>query len=420
MSKSKFQKIAITIIIAGFIIYIIFLLFSSEFSGYQVEDALNFTVSDSITATGYVFRNETYVYSNASGSVYYELSDGEAIEKGGTIADIFSDESQALVYNRALDLENTIDSLSQISKSGDTVSADLDTLNGSVEDKIINFLAAVNSHSYIGIDEAKNALISSINQRQFAIGAEESYDDYIQQLSSELNQLRSGINTVGSITADVSGYFVSHCDGYENSVDYGDILNITSDDIDSLVKTEPSANCIGKIVTDFKWYIVAKITADDALRLAQTDSELTVDMPFASNQEIPVTVEQINQPDRQSDGVVILSCNLLSGDLIQTRTEPIQINLHTYSGLRVSKKAIHDSVAEVKNSDGTVTQQTVQGVYVLTGLQIDFKEISITYSGNDFVICDPQAKNLKTGSTIKLYDQIITEGADVYDGKIIE
>ena len=54
--------------------------------------------------------------------------------------------------------------------------------------------------------------------------------------------------------------------------------------------------------------------------------------------------------------------------------------------------------------------------------EVQFKEISIVYAGNDFVLCDssPTDGTLFSGETISLYDQIITEGDDLYDGKVIK
>ena len=67
-------------------------------------------------------------------------------------------------------------------------------------------------------------------------------------------------------------------------------------------------------------------------------------------------------------------------------------------------------------------RKEVQGVYVLYGSEVQFKEISIVYAGNDYVLCDssPTDGTLFSGETISLYDQIITEGDDLYDGKVIK
>lgn len=63
----------------------------------------------------------------------------------------------------------------------------------------------------------------------------------------------------------------------------------------------------------------------------------------------------------------------------------------------------------------------MQGVYVLHGSELIFKEISITYSASDYVLCNPAPaeKVLFSGETLELYDQVVIKGDNLYDGKVI-
>ena len=66
-------------------------------------------------------------------------------------------------------------------------------------------------------------------------------------------------------------------------------------------------------------------------------------------------------------------------------------------------------------------RKKVQGVYVLYGSEVQFKQVAILYSTKDYVICDtsPEDKVLFNGETISLYDKVIVKGDDLYDGKVI-
>ena len=57
-----------------------------------------------------------------------------------------------------------------------------------------------------------------------------------------------------------------------------------------------------------------------------------------------------------------------------------------------------------------------------TAVKCNLKKFLSFYAGNDFVLCDssPTDGTLFSGETISLYDQIITEGDDLYDGKVIK
>ena len=54
-------------------------------------------------------------------------------------------------------------------------------------------------------------------------------------------------------------------------------------------------------------------------------------------------------------------------------------------------------------------------MYVLVAGQVKFRPATVLYSGKDYVILAYDAQN-KDG--IRLYDEIITEGKDLYNGKV--
>ena len=97
----------------------------------------------------------------------------------------------------------------------------------------------------------------------------------------------------------------------------------------------------------------------------------------------------------------------------------------TYTGLRVSKRAIHDDFVTKTSYDDNDNphneEKKVQGVYVLYGSEVQFKQISVIYANDDYVICDPSPDpdKLFNGETISLYDKVIVKGDDLYDGKVI-
>lgn len=419
MSKSKFLTIVTGIIVIAFVLFMAVQVFSSKFEKFKIEEAVTLTVSDSIETTGFIIRDETCIKNRSSGAISYDKTDGSAVGKGGTVANIFASESQAADYRKTNEIKQNIESLRLINGETGSVAADLDTVNNAIESKIVSLLSKLNEKEYLDLDEIKHSMTSSINQRQHIVGEESGYDEQISQLEAQLNEISA--SPIDTVLAPISGYFSSKCDGYESAVSYKDVLNLTLEELENIKPGAVEDDCIGKVANSFKWYIAAKVDYEEALKLSMSDSSVTVSMPFVENGEIDAVVEAVNQTDRSSDGVVILSCERMNERLINARKEPISINLKTYTGLRVPKKAIHDNVVTVEN-EGKTQQKTVQGVYVLTGQEIDFKEISIVYSDDDIVLCDPSPdySKLATGSTIKMYDQIITEGADIYDGKVVE
>ena len=196
------------------------------------------------------------------------------------------------------------------------------------------------------------------------------------------------------------------------------------DGLRNIKKSDVPDNTAGKVVSNVKWYVACEVSHDEAQNLTIWDSAVTVLLTEASTEAIPAEIYKITQ---NSDGkaLVILQCDYMNNGLLQARQEPIEIGLGTFTGLRVSKRAIHDDYVTKttydENDNSHKEQKKVQGVYVLYGSEVQFKQISILYADDDYVICDTQPEEgiLFNGETISLYDKVIIKGDDLYDGKVI-
>ena len=153
--------------------------------------------------------------------------------------------------------------------------------------------------------------------------------------------------------------------------------------------------------------------------------DVKVSIPFITTQKIPAEIVAVNQKTRQDDGVLVLSCDYMNDDISKARIESVEIETSFHEGLKVPKRAIHEDyvIKTYEKNDKTVEKKKkVQGVYVLYGSELIFKEIDIVYSSKEYVICDPTPEDgtLFNGETVKLYDRIVIKGDNLYDGKIIE
>lgn len=189
------------------------------------------------------------------------------------------------------------------------------------------------------IDDVTNDLLYSINQRQIYTGKITNFNDRISELQSEITTLESKAGkSTGAITTEKAGYFLSHCDGYENALDYNNLDRLTVSDLENVKQTKVSDNVAGKVVSGLKWYVACKVTADEATRLSLWDGSATVLFSDASSESIPAVIKRIYQKTKNSDALLILECDYMNPDLAQARQEPIEIGLGTYTGLRISKK----------------------------------------------------------------------------------
>lgn len=426
MDKLLFKRILIAVLSILAVVYVVYLLVSSNFDMYPTENAVQVTVNDTIHSNGFIIRDETVIENSSRGVLSYSLSDGEAVKSSGEIAKIYSTDSDAAAQSKADILEEKVNSLKNLQNVNAGNTTGIDTINNDINNSIVSLYNLVNNNDITKIGSNINSLITSINRQQVFTGKADNFDAEIAELESQISTLRNTSGkSIGTISAPKAGYFSAHCDGYENSIKSTDIDKIKLNDLENVKSSDVSSSVAGKVVNDVEWYIACKVTADEATELNLWDGDATVLFSNASSETIPASVERVYQETKDSDGLLILKCNYMNSELIDTRNEPIEIGLGTYSGLRISKKAIHDDIVTKTTTDENGNKHTeekkVQGVYVLYGSEMNFKQISILYAEDDYVICDPNPDSdvLFNGETVSLYDKVIVEGEGMYDGKVI-
>ena len=159
---------------------------------------------------------------------------------------------------------------------------------------------------------------------------------------------------------------------------------------------------VGKIVSDYEWYIAAEVTINESLNYKEGD-KLTIYTSVKSYPKLPVTVSKINISESGSSAVVLFACNDMNSELASMRTGPMTVVKKEYSGLKVHKSALR--VVDSK-----------RGVYVLTGMQVKFVEVNVIFTDGEYLICEKQTSD---SSVLRLYDEVIVKGKNLYDGKII-
>ena len=427
MDKLLFRRILVAVLSILAVVYVVYLLVSSNFQMYATENAVEVTITNTIQSDGFIIRDESIIQNADTGVLSYSLSNGEAVKVGGEIAKVYSNESDAAARTKADNLEVTMNALQNAQESFATNQVGIDTISNDINNKLNSFYSDVNNNDIRLLASDISSLVSSINQRQVYTGKVTDFSGEIASLQSQITQLReSSGNSIGTLTSSKAGYFSSHCDGYENAIKYSDIDKLTLDDLNNIKPSTANENAAGKVVSNLEWYIACKVTADEATALSIFDGNATVLFSNVSSDAIPATIVRIHQDSIDSDGLLVLRCNYMNSELIEARQEPIEIGLNTYTGLRIRKKAIHDDYVTktTYDDDGNehTEKQKVQGVYVLYGNEVHFKQISILYADKDYVICDknPDSEKLFNGTTVSMYDQVIVEGEDIYDGKVVK
>ncbi len=384
------------------------------------EYAVNYTYNENLSGNSIVVRDEELLSYDTSNILYYTVGDGDTVSANSAVAYVFADEKSALNYKRAGEIKNEIEVLEELNDLGKSQSSDYSVIEKDIRHNLLEFSESVNSCKFSDVIKLSDSLLFSINQRQIITGEVADFNAQIATLQSELTECEASSRILGTVTTENPGYFVSYTDGYEKVYDYSTVKEMTVAEFDKEKKPESiSTNVIGKIVSGPNWNVAVKLSADDTIVLNDANTVIKLSFPNSSCYNIPAKLVALNQVSKDSEAVAIFACNYMNSSISHLRNEEIEITVNSYSGLRISKDAIHDDYVKV-NEEGKT--EKVQGVYVLKGNELVFKEIIIVYSGSDFVIIDeaPEEGKLKSGETVKLNDSVVVRGENLYNGKTIE
>ncbi len=383
------------------------------------EYAVSYTYNESLSANSIVIRDEQLLNYSTQNILYYTVDDGDTVSANSAVAYVFADEKSALNYKRAEDISSEIEILEELNSSGKSQNSDYSAIEKDIRHNLLEYVEAVNGGDFSEVSKCSGSLLYSINQRQIVTGEVANFDSQISSLKKELAECQESSRVLGTVTSQKPGYFVSYTDGFEDVYDMKSAETMSVAEFDAEKKPEAlSQDVIGKIVSIPNWYVAVKLSSDDTIVLNDANTSIKLSFPNASCYDIPAELVSLNQVSKDSEAVAVFACNYMNSPISHLRNEAVEITVNTYSGLRISKDAIHDDYVDVMGEDRS---EKVQGVYVLKGNELVFKEIIIVYSGSDFVIIDeaPEEGKLVSSETVKLNESVVVRGENLYNGKTI-
>lgn len=399
-----FLYAAFALIIVGIFMYQVYKI---NYSPVKTEIALEKTVSNSVSTSAFVVRDETPIKANVTGTLVPLVEDGKRVANGDDVAVVFDSENAARNYNELKKVKEDIAYYSSLQNKVGVQTNDVETLDNRIYSACDDLVSAINTGEVDNYSEKESTLRDAITSRQLSTGTVIDPTQKLSELNTRLNELQKNEGGYTKIQANNPGYYISTVDGYENAVSYTGVLNLTTDKIDALIdgSTLPNADnssYMGKLVDAFNWYILCVIDYKDAASL-KVGGKITVEFTGTTAEPLSADVVKINDA---ADGrtSIILKCNLMNKKYAALRKNPVKLIFNTYTGYQVNNKAVREINGQ-------------KGVYVLNGNIVKFKKINIVYSDSEYSICSvPDGES----GYLKQYDEIIVEGTDLYDGKILD
>lgn len=383
-------------------VYIIVQCFVIFRRSYKTETAIKYTLAESITIDGVVAFDSVDVAG--SGDLGYLVQDGERVTNGTTVAEVYTDDSQGLQRERLDRLERTI---TLLTKSQNSTGSDLSVLTNQTKQALYNLLDKINTAQYSGITDAEDTFLLAQNRLQVSTGQTAGFADTIAALQGEYDSIKAQLDALQTITATTNGYFSSTAASPAIAADRQALDDADPATLQKMLADGfPAAatDRAGQITTGFSWKFYAVCDLDTAARFDNISS-VKISVPGKQNTPLSATVEEV-APDKDNGiAKIVLQCQTINAEVLSFGQETAQIDLKTYEGIRIDKEALHIV-------DGQ------RGVYIKYGNLQRFLKIATLYE-NDSYILIPENGKIGTDNEVRLYDEIIVQGTNLQDGKLL-
>lgn len=409
--KMTVRQFAMSVVALLIIAYIIlqFVLSVGDIVTTQVAEYVQ--ASDLVPLDAAIFRDETVVYNNTNGTVCYLVDDGEKVGASQPVLDIYDVADDAGIQARIKVLRDKIEILTKSSAAAST--SDLKYLDSGISSLIMETARNTQDCVISSTIRKRNEILIYMNRRMAVLKLVESFDKQILAMNNEIARLEAGIQgTKHTVYSKNACNFVYNVDGYENifSSDKLETLNLKT--FDKLLKTEYDEDIlqrgVGKFYNSSTWYATVKVTKRMANDFV-VGEEYDMVFPYSLDIELSMKLEKkITQTD-SDDALLVFSSRTNYPDFSFLRYQPVELKHKTYEGLAVPKSAI-------RVKDGK------EGVYVLDGNIVKFKTVDILFEqAGNYVCALPDDYNIATidEKKLSLYDIIIIEGNQIYDGRVL-
>ncbi len=400
-AKMIFQVVGL-LALALVSVYIIVQFFVIFHHSYKTETAIKYTLAESINLDGVVAFDSVDVAG--SGNLGYLVQDGERVTNGTVVAEVYTDDDQGLQRERLDRLERTI---TLLTKSQNSTGSDLTVLANQRKQALYNLLDKLDAAQYSGITDAEDNFLLAQNRLQVSTGQTEGFSETIVALQAEYDSIKSELDTLQTITATTNGYFSSTGASPAVTVDRQALEDADPATLQQMLQNGfPAAGTdrAGQITTGFSWKFYAVCDLDTAARFDGI-STVKISVPGKQNTPLSATVEEITEDKDSGLAKIVLQCQTINAEILGFGQETAQIDLKTYEGIRIDKEALH-----IVNGQ--------RGVYVKYGNLQRFLKITTLYE-NDSYILIPENGKIGTDNEVRLYDEIIVEGTNLQDGKLL-
>ncbi len=406
-----------------FVCYLIYHIGDGFQTKLETAPALSASGTKTLTMEAYLFRDEQ-VFTVDSGIVRYHYDDYDKVEADGLIATVYSSTSfeNKLAISRIDKLNRQIELLTESAARAQLLTNESAT-NTAISTALSSLRYEVHNGRYSTALTESEEFYLQLSRRELQQSAKPNYNEETKTLTEARDAFVASLEAAGSVTAlragNRGGYFTRICDGYEGIFDYAGVMSMSLSAFNAMVEqaadiSGASANTVGKIVADYRWYAVAR--ADRvAMESFAVGRQYTVSFPDNQNADVSMTLERTVAESGSKDVLLIFSCTDMPTGFSYTRHQNITVHYNTVSGLKVSRAA-------VREFDG----QSV--VYIMEGARVKLRAVKILDRVGGYYYIDPKSPAVtltvngqaQSIPGLSVNESVIVYGIDLYHGRIFK
>ena len=268
------KNIAAYALCIGVVVYVYLQVMGGFDSDIITETSMHVVLNDSIPAEACLFRDETVSRVPDGGSIVTLVSEGDRVSKGQLIANIYSDEADAVLQDDINRINRQIEIIEESSVDKKFVISDLHNLDIDIDALLDNVLYSASSGKMSEVVSESSKLLVKLNKRDLIVESDFDYGKQLESLVAEKVSLESRINSLSTPVLSASaGYFFGDVDGYEEIFNIDDIDKYTLRDFEGLLEKDADDNLAEsgavKIVNDFIWYVACFVDSEKASALTE-------------------------------------------------------------------------------------------------------------------------------------------------------
>lgn len=432
--KAKRLLFGLTLfLLSAFIIaYIVIQLISGLTTDVQYQYASSVVSDQAFEKTGYLVRNETILYAEREGVLTYSARESQKLGTNQLVAKVFDNSQGVTVQNQIRKIEEKISILERSTVDTSYLTSDVSKIDAKLYDSILKTKLSMLDGKIDLAQVYKKDLMINFNKRQLITSSSQNFDEQIQALKDEKSKLTASLHEpLSTVYSPVAGYFSTLLDGYETTYTPSAINGLTVDSFHQLIQQpqiDYGARAIGKIITDFHWYTLCEVSASEAEHFTEGKT-YRISYLYSAGQQIQALLQKkVTQTDNENTVLVFLIEEIPS-DFDYTRMQTIRIVTDSKEGISFPRSAL-------RMVDG------VQGVYVISGNAVGFKKVDIIHNSDSHYLSKTQEaienekqaaakkaqeegvvspmENINPKEYLSQFDRVITEGKDLYVGKILD